>query len=694
MSSVVNKSGTRFTPRLKGRRAPVAAAVTKEPSSSVVNTQETVTEPLIEKPSPLIEKPSVNELEGATQVPEANFESDEEERKEEEDIDDRLEERTVPIRTTASTKNASGIKKSNAPVSLSGQPIFDKSFMPSQTSTQVPPGIHGISVNHPTLRSSRLRSLSKNLEKPHFKPSFNEGRKNSVSSPTTTRRRLSSISNNLPRTLKNGQVIESENSALNTLKRRRLSTRTNISKKSGSTHRISIVPKIQAPVKKAVKLPDPIARKKGESDLYGRTDEMYEKYQVKNSKEIPKNMKVEDSAKYLIDEDCFTMAELCKRTLAIGEVSDNFERAQEARRMKLEKRKQRRELRMKARDQFKSLQDLTKEEVEREKEERKQKRDKLLNSEFPEDQYRQSTNAPQLKLNKHGDIGLDEESTVVDRHKNATLDNFQKQKVDENPFDNLYNYGTYGRATYTEPWTPDEMVKFYKALAMWGTDFNLLAELFPYRTRRQVKSKFTNEETKHPVMIELALRSKLPPDFDSYCKETRKDLGTVESFNEKVEALQKAHAQNLKELEKAKELASLEDLNNNKDGDTKSLINKKTSGGLFSRELKSYRKGEVVLGTIDDAKRKRELEESISEIPAAEDEEVTSRIEDTEVAQQTNGNEKEHTETEPSESGPADPKLSEGQKDTPANDETEQSGAELGKEGTEQGNSEKPTDAE
>lgn len=176
--------------------------------------------------------------------------------------------------------------------------------------------------------------------------------------------------------------------------------------------------------------------------------------------------------------------------------------------------------------------------------------------------------------------------------------------MDENPFQNLFNSATYGRQQYTDPWTVEELLRFYKALSMWGTDFNLISQMFPYRTRRQIKAKFVNEEKKHPVMIELALRAKLPPDFDSYCTEIRKELITLEDFNAKLSDLQKDHKEHLKQIEVSKQSAKEEDQQMQK---AKELDNpnKKASGGLRQDQLNAYRKTEVVLGTIDQMRMQR-----------------------------------------------------------------------------------------
>ena len=38
------------------------------------------------------------------------------------------------------------------------------------------------------------------------------------------------------------------------------------------------------------------------------------------------------------------------------------------------------------------------------------------------------------------------------------------------------------------------VVRFFSRLMQYGTDFTLIAQLFPSRTRKQIKSKFKNEE--------------------------------------------------------------------------------------------------------------------------------------------------------------------------------------------------------
>ncbi|GAV53615.1 hypothetical protein ZYGR_0AK01170 [Zygosaccharomyces rouxii] len=564
MSSVVNKSGTRFAPKVKPRSVPAAANTAKRPP-----------------PIPNTPKPTNND---DTAVDDENNDDEEDQEDSEEDEDADESRENSPDKGALPDNESTQVSSSS--VSKTSQPL--------QTSTQlsIP------STASQRRRSSRLDSLSnassgRPLFKPNFEDNSNEGR-------------LAGISNNAPLKKIRVTTMPEKDAALQALKRRRMSVRSVATRKPGSAKRIGIVSKIDAPdsdLHTATAVSDPEQKRESSADLFQRTDSLYEKYTIRSLKEIPKDIQDADSERYMIDEQEFTMAELCKPKLPIGTPSENFERAKLAGKIKFQKRQTRRQLRKRAREEFKSLKSLNREEEERELEGRKEAREKLLETEVPE--FTQSQSALQLKMGQDGKMIVDEDSTVVDRHRNATFENRQKERVDENPFENLYNSGTYGRNVYTDPWTTEELIKLYKSLSMWGTDFNLIAQLFPYRTRKQIKAKFINEERKHPVIVELALRSRLPADFDQYCLDTKKEIGTVNEFNEKLDQIKARHEEEMKEIEAAKANAKEEDSKNVKNV---GVVGKKSSGGFRTDELKAYRKTEVVLGTIDDVRRKKEEE--------------------------------------------------------------------------------------
>lgn len=619
MSSVVNKSGTRFVPKARQRRSQgPAKPIIAKPVSVVVR------DPALDNTGSILNDDNDDSLDGATQVP---------------------------------------IDKGQGKIQNMNNNNDDNDTHLSQESTQVETINRDgkASIDGSVIRSKRLGSLSEDSsDRPNFKnkyqhlnklgkisgngkrPNSNSTVKNSRNeSNSTRRRRLSSISNGLPGNSQVLESIKSEKATLDTLKRRRLSRKIPVSQRSRSKGKnSSTASKISVPSATGIPIPtgedfngngnrddgdnDNNNEDEDEDGGFQRTSDQYKKYVIKSVRDIPKGIEDKDSSRYLIDENNFTMAELCKRTLPIGEVSDNFERSKMAYKAKLQRRKELRELRQKARSEFKSLQELNKENEEMEKQRRREAQEKLMNADIPEERFNQTM---KLKLTADGTIAVDEESTIVDRHKNASLEHAQKKKVDENPFNNLFNNGTYGKKSYTDPWTPDEMVKYYRALSMWGTDFNLISQLFPYRTRRQIKSKFVNEEKKHPLMIELALRSKLPADFEQYCRDIRKNIPTLEEFDEKIKSLQREHELHIKELEAAKQTAKLEDQDNEKEFENKDMSNnRRGAGGFTGRDLQTFRKQEVVLGTIDDVKRKREEEER--KIPDESDNEEESEEEE------------------------------------------------------------------
>src|SRR5690606_10646072 len=75
---------------------------------------------------------------------------------------------------------------------------------------------------------------------------------------------------------------------------------------------------------------------------------------------------------------------------------------------------------------------------------------------------------------------------------------------------------SYSKRERTERWDDNETQKFFDALGMFGTDFEMIAKLFPGRTRRQVKSKFTKHEKEDPLRIKAALLNRSDVDMKEY----------------------------------------------------------------------------------------------------------------------------------------------------------------------------------
>lgn len=324
--------------------------------------------------------------------------------------------------------------------------------------------------------------------------------------------------------------------------------------------------------------------------------------------------------------DAFKLEDLCRPSLPIGKVSSYFHQAQEARKNKMRLRIERRKIRIAAREKKLSVEEYLKlyprsESRSQQENDEKQQLDgnptegegdaEVVGEEIktqeaePVMPVKGIENLPEnsngLKLTiKDGHLTIDEDSRVIDRH--ATTGPDLREKHNENPFENIVNSATYGRQRYTDKWDDLEIQKFYQALSQWGTDFALIAQMFPYRTRRQVKAKFILEEKKRPALVELALSRKLGNNFvlQNYEAESNKKFGTLSEFNEKIKQLKREHEQNLKELSIAKEKAREEDALKQK----KKEFEVKTGQRQLTRQerLMELRKGETVIGSVEDKK--------------------------------------------------------------------------------------------
>lgn len=143
---------------------------------------------------------------------------------------------------------------------------------------------------------------------------------------------------------------------------------------------------------------------------------------------------------------------------------------------------------------------------------------------------------PQLRLNDHGEMVLDETSLVIESEQ-------QKQNRNALAASNVVydddlsgNYGYYKRQQRTKEWPQEETVKFYRCLNTVGTDFSLMLNLFPNRSRRDLKLKFKKEEKNNPQLIDKALLKhstfdldELKKDFDKEEEERRKATDTKSS---------------------------------------------------------------------------------------------------------------------------------------------------------------------
>nr|XP_020645892.1 transcription factor TFIIIB component B'' homolog isoform X1 [Pogona vitticeps] len=139
---------------------------------------------------------------------------------------------------------------------------------------------------------------------------------------------------------------------------------------------------------------------------------------------------------------------------------------------------------------------------------------------------------PRVKVAEDGSIILDEESLTVEvlRTKGQCV-------VEEN--DPIFErgstttYSSFRRSYYTKPWSEKETEMFFLAISMVGTDFSMISQLFPHRARTEIKNKFKREEKANGWRIDKAFKEKRPFDFNFFTKLLEKVLENERRRKEK-----------------------------------------------------------------------------------------------------------------------------------------------------------------
>lgn len=159
---------------------------------------------------------------------------------------------------------------------------------------------------------------------------------------------------------------------------------------------------------------------------------------------------------------------------------------------------------------------------------------------------------PQIKIGPSGEIILDEKSLVVERKDiKRQREQLAKSQIVNGDFDT--GYGVYKKHKRSKYWTTDETLRFYKALNTLGTDFTLMCELFPDRTRRELKMKFNKEEKINRTLIDKALMQ--PCGYDFYVLKEEVELEQREKAELeklKLEESKKKEERREKELQRKK----------------------------------------------------------------------------------------------------------------------------------------------
>ncbi|EXJ79612.1 hypothetical protein A1O3_07891 [Capronia epimyces CBS 606.96] len=111
--------------------------------------------------------------------------------------------------------------------------------------------------------------------------------------------------------------------------------------------------------------------------------------------------------------------------------------------------------------------------------------------------------------------------------------------------DRIYKYvhqGTLGKHAGQRRgtrWDIQQTELFYRGLRMFGTDFSMIANLFPSLDRKQIKLKFLAEERAHPARVKRSVAAKEPVSIDEYSRMTNQHLEDPVALQAELDAEEK-----------------------------------------------------------------------------------------------------------------------------------------------------------
>ncbi|KAK2630123.1 hypothetical protein QTJ16_000943 [Diplocarpon rosae] len=162
---------------------------------------------------------------------------------------------------------------------------------------------------------------------------------------------------------------------------------------------------------------------------------------------------------------------------------------------------------------------------------------------------------PQMRI-VNGNLVVDESSLQIDRQARARLVQADMEEVTENDFTTVITSGTYMKRERALLWDQAATSRFYEGLAQFGTDFEMIAKLFPHRSRRQIKLKFNKEERVNADKINRTMVGPKKKHIDLKNFEKLSDMQLEELAD--IEARNKKYDQEQLEAEKKLEEAEAE----------------------------------------------------------------------------------------------------------------------------------------
>ncbi|KAL8953228.1 MAG: hypothetical protein Q9222_000881 [Ikaeria aurantiellina] len=141
-------------------------------------------------------------------------------------------------------------------------------------------------------------------------------------------------------------------------------------------------------------------------------------------------------------------------------------------------------------------------------------------------------------VDEYGEIRIDTESLRVDRHAQAAAQRQQEpeEAVQENDLSRpAVNSMTHAKREKPNSWPEELTDEFYEALRMFGTDFGLIGRMLR-KTRRAIKLKFTKEEKADPDRINQALLgARIAVDLNEYSRRAGEEIKETEEHERLME---------------------------------------------------------------------------------------------------------------------------------------------------------------
>jgi len=135
---------------------------------------------------------------------------------------------------------------------------------------------------------------------------------------------------------------------------------------------------------------------------------------------------------------------------------------------------------------------------------------------------------------------------------------------------------SFKQRNHTEKWTKEETLKFYKAIEIFGSDFSMVAKLFPNRNRAQIKNKFRKEEKEKPDEIDQSFKKHRLADKTRF-KETLKYFNTMLENKDELEEPKELGRNHSVSSTDSTDIKIMEDLKNIFAGDKQKLGTKKNT---------------------------------------------------------------------------------------------------------------------